>query len=181
MKQFLNIMLISLIPFFSYAQNSDSTGRFGFKINSSVNGEIYPIRIVPSITYLKGKSQFELGLGIHPFIRKDQKIKSVELNYKYYPNSTSTKFTLYFITQLSYVHNKKNTYYPTSYSYLFLNGGYGLEIKLFKKAYLGTNVSAGTFTYKKDSKNPYDTNAPKELFKEFGFDLAFQFIIGYRF
>jgi hypothetical protein len=170
-----------MFSFFSNAQTNDSNGKFGFTINSSLNGEIQPIRIVPSLTYYKGKNQFELGFGMHPFIRKDQKIKSGEFNYKYYPNGTDNKYNLYFITRLSYVNNTRNTYYPATYNYLFLNGGYGLEIKAFKGAYLGTNISIGTFTYNKDSENPYNTFAPKKLFEEFGFDLAFQFNIGYRF
>ena len=53
MKYYLLLILIILIPLFSQAQNSDSTGKFGFVINSSLNGEIYPIRLVPSVTYYK--------------------------------------------------------------------------------------------------------------------------------
>lgn len=181
MKQYIFIILMSAIPFFTSAQKTDSTGSFGFTINSSFNGELYPIRIVPSVAYFKEKSQFELGFGIHPFIRKDQKTLSIEFNYKYFPNGTNNKYNLYFITRFSYVNNKRDSYYPTTYNYLFLNGGYGLEINPFKGAYLGTNISIGTFTYSKNAENPYNTFAPKKLFEAFGFDLAFQFNIGYRF
>ncbi|MGJ8661258.1 MAG: hypothetical protein ACSHXL_04415 [Bacteroidota bacterium] len=181
MKHFILLILMSTISLFTVAQKSDSTGRFGFTINSSFNGEIYPILIMPSLVYFKGKSQFELGFGMHPFIRKDQRILSSEFNYKYYPNGINNKFNLYLITRLSYVNNKKDTYFPTSYNYLFLNGGYGLEIKNFRNAYVGTNISIGTFTYNKDSTNPYDTFAANKMFEEFGFALAFQFNIGYRF
>ena len=181
MKHYLFILLFSSISFLSKAQTSDSTGSLGFTINSSMNGELYPFRIVPSLTYFKGKSQLELGFGIHPLIRKDQKILSGELNYKYYPNGTNNKYNLYFITRFSYVHNKRDSYYPTTYKYLFLNGGYGLEINPFKEAYFGTNISIGTFSYKKDTENPYNTHAPEKLFDAFGFDLAFQFNVGYRF
>lgn len=181
MKQYLLLALLAVSSFLVSAQKSDSTAQFGFTINSSFNGEIYPIRVVPSVTYFKGKNQLEVGFGMHPYIRKDQKILSGEINYKNYPNGTGNKFNLYFIARFSYVNNKRNTYFPTSYNYLFLNGGYGFEVSPFKGAYLGTNISCGTFTYNKDSENPYNTMAPKKLFKEFGFDLAFQFNIGYRF
>ena len=181
MKRYLFITMIGLIPFFSQAQSGDSKGRLGFTLNSSLNGELYPIRIVPSLTYLKGKSQFELGIGIHPFIRKDQRLVSGEFNYKFFPNGAGKKFTMYLITRLSYVHNPRDTYYPTTYNYLFLNAGYGFELGLFKGAFIGTNVSAGTFTYGKNSEVPYASFASKKLFDSFGYNLAFQFNIGYRF
>jgi len=181
MKFFLFIVVISALPFLNFAQTNEATGRFGFTVNSSFNGELSPIRVVPSLTYTKAKSQLELGFGIHPFIRKDQKILSCEFNYKYYPNGANNKCNLYFIARISYANNKRDSYFATTYNYLFLNGGYGLEIHPFKEAYLGTNMSIGTFTSNKDSENPYDTFAPTKLFKEFGFELALQFNIGYRF
>jgi hypothetical protein len=46
---------------------------------------------------------------------------------------------------------------------------------------MGTNMSLGTFSYSKRSEIPYDSFAKKDLFDEFGFNLAFQFNIGYRF
>ena len=181
MKHFIFILLMSTASYFSFAQKSDDTGSFGISINSSFNGELYPIRIIPSLTYFRGRSQLELGFGMHPFIRKDQRILSCDFNYKYYPNGTNDKFNLYFLTHLAYVNNKRDSYFPTTYNYLFLNGGYGLEINPFKNAYFGTNISIGTFTFKKDSTNPYDTFTSTKLFKEFGFELGFQFNIGYRF
>lgn len=181
MKPFILLTLISLLPLLTHAEASDSTGRFGFAINSSCNGELYPIRMVPSLTYIKGKNQLELGLGFHPFIRKDQKILSGELNHKYFPNGNKNKFNIYLITRFSYINNPRDTYYPTTYNYLFLNGGYGMEVKASEHIFMGTNISAGTFTYSKKSKIPYDAFASQKLFDEFGFNLAFQFNLGFRF
>ncbi len=181
MKKYFLLSLFSLFHFLIYAQSNDSTGRFGFTLNSSLNGELYPIRIVPSLTYIKGKSQLELGFGFHPFIRKDQKMFSGELNHKYFPNGTENKFNTYLIIRFSYINNRLDTYYPSTYNYLFLNGGYGMEIKAFKGFFVGTNISAGTFTYSKKSSIPYEAFADQRLFYEFGFNLAFQFNIGYRF
>lgn len=181
MKQLIFISLIILIPFFSQAQSADSTGRFGFVLNSSLNGEINPIRIVPSIAYYKGKNQLELGFGINPIDRKDQKILSSEFNYKYFPNGMSNKFNMYLIARFSYANVRKATYYPTTYNYLFLNPGYGIEVSSFKNAYVGTNISVGTFTYSKNSEVPYEDFASKNLFDELGFNIAFQFNAGYRF
>ncbi len=175
------VIIIGLICFCGHAQTDNATSRIGFALNSSVNGEVYPIRLVPSLTFLKGKSQFELGFGIHPFIRSDQNIYSGELNYKYFPNGVDQKFSMYLISRLSYIHNPRKTFYPTTYNYLFLNGGYGFQISPFKNAYMGTNISAGLFTYDKKSETPYTSFAEKDLFDNFNLNFAFQFNIGYRF
>jgi hypothetical protein len=184
MKQGILIILIGLFSLFSQAQtdgNERNKGKIGVAINSSMNGEVYPIRLVPSITYIRGKSQFELGLGIHPFIRKDQNIFSGEFNYKYFPNGTEKKFNMYVIGRFSYIHNPRKTYYPTTYDYLFLNGGYGFQLTPFKNAYIGTNFTAGTYTYNKRTEAEIPGVVEKHLFDSFGFNLAFQFNIGYRF
>lgn len=178
------ILIVVLLPSLVRAQTTDTTntaGRIGIAINSSLNGEVYPIRLVPSLSYLKGNSQFELGVGFHPFIRKDQRILSTEFNYKYFPNGTDNKFNMYVIGRLSYINNTRKTYYPSKYNYLFLNGGYGFQLNPTKNLYLGTNITIGTYTYGKRTEIPYEGFTKKDLFDEFGFNLAFQFNIGYRF
>jgi hypothetical protein len=181
MKIYILLTLFSLIPFLANAQSNDSTGSFGFALNSSVNGELYPMRIVPSLTYIKGKNQLELGFGFNVTDRKFQKLVSSELNYKFFPNGTENKFNIYLIARFSYIDSARDTYYPTNYNYLFLNGGYGIEIKAYKGAYIGTNISAGIFTYSKKSDIPYEAFASQKLFDTFRFNLAFQFNVGYRF
>tara|TARA_R110002050_G_scaffold41459_1_gene100446 strand:+ start:192 stop:737 length:546 start_codon:yes stop_codon:yes gene_type:complete len=181
MKHLLITILIGLMALAGKAQNEATASKVGFAINSSISGEIYPIRLVPSITYLKNKSQIELGFGIHPFIRKDQHIFSGEFNYKYFPNGTEKKFNLYLIANFSYIHNPRKTFYPSTYNYFFLNGGYGFQLSPFKNAYMGTNMTVGTFTYSKQSEIPYKSFIKKDFFDEFGFNLAFQFNVGYRF
>ena len=88
---------------------------------------------------------------------------------------------MYLITHFSYVNNKLETYYPTTYNYLFLNGGYGFQINTFKGVYIGTNMNVGVSTHEKNSKNPYPGFTTNDLFDKFGLNLAFQFNIGYRF
>lgn len=174
-------MLFSLIPFVTGAQSSDAKGKFGITLNSSVNGELYPVRVVPSLTYFKGKNQFELGFGFNPFVRETQKLLSGEFNYKYFPNGVENKFNMYLISRLSYVNSARDTYYPTKYNFLFLNVGYGFEINAYKGAYIGTNLSTGIYTNSKKSEIPYTAFASQKLFEKFGFNLAFQFNLGYRF
>ena len=181
MKRYILILLFGVLSLNIHAQADPDKGQFGFALNSGLNGEIYPIRLMPTVTYLKNKSQYELGLGFHPFLRKDQTIYSGEFNYKYFPNGTANKFNMYLVSSVSFVHNLRKTYYPTRYNYLFLNGGYGFQLTPFKNAYIGTNMSIGLFTRSKRSEVPYTSFAKEDLFDHFGFNLAFQFNMGYRF
>ncbi len=135
--------------------------------------------MVPTATYRTGKSQLEAGIGLHPFFRRDQRVLSGEFNYKYFPNGMDHPLSLYLIGRCSYVNNARETYYPTTYHYLFLNGGYGLVLSSNGRTYLGTNVTAGPFTYARRSENPYF--AEDGLLDEVGLNLAFQFNVGYRF
>lgn len=181
MKHILFTLIFGLTSLIGSAQADPAPGKFGAAINSSLNGEVYPIRLVPSITYLKNNTQLEFGIGVHPFIKVDQNVYSGEFNYKYFPNGTDKPFNLYLIGSLSYIHNPRKTFYPTTYNYLFLNGGYGFQLVPFENAYMGMNMSAGVFTNNKRSEIPYDSFAKKDLFDELVFNLAFQFNIGYRF
>ncbi|WP_159038440.1 hypothetical protein [Brumimicrobium mesophilum] len=181
MKQYIIITLLGLFTFSTPVQSQDTPNGFGFAINSSLNGELDPIRIVPSIIYFNGKSQFELGMGFNPFGRQIDKLLSGEINYKYFPNGRDEKFNMFFISRITYVNNVKKTYYPTAYNYLFVHGGYGFEIIPFKNASIGTNVSLGAFTFDKKSEVPYDAFKSQIFFDEIGGSLAFQVSIGYRF
>ncbi len=175
------IIQILLFPVVLQAQTSDveKTGKLGFGMNTGFNGELGAFQATPSLAYLKGNSQFELGIGFNPFDRADQTLLSGDMNYKYFPNGLAQKFNLYFITQLSIIHNQRNTYYPATYNYLFLNAGYGFQINLFKDAYLGTNVKIGTFTYNKTSENPYEGFQSTDFFDETGFMFDFHLHISY--
>lgn len=183
MKTFLYVWIIVLIPFLVEGQTNDSTSSFGVSINLGFNGELNPIRLIPTITYTKYKNQLELGVGIHPFISYDQGVLSVDLNYKYYPNGMGNKFNMYFLTNLSYANNKRKTYYPTTYNYLFLNGGYGFDVIAAEGVglYLGTNISLGAFTYSRTSEVPFSGFESHGLFKHIGYAIFVQCNIGYRF
>lgn len=88
---------------------------------------------------------------------------------------------MYLIARFSYINSTRDTYYPTTYNYLFLNAGYGFEIKIFQGVYIGTNISTGIFTYSKKSDIPYEAFASQKLFDTLKFNLAVQFNVGYRF
>lgn len=183
MKYFLLIIAISVIPNLVMAQNSNSNEkRFGFALHSSINSEVNSILIIPGASFYSGKSQFELGIGFNPFFQKDQRIVSSEFNYKYFPNENKNKFNMYLMMSFSYVNQLRKTYYPATYQYFFLNGGYGFQISTLKRMYIGTNINIGTFTNSKSSENPYNEYyGNKNIFDEFELSLAWQLNVGYRF
>ncbi len=183
MRNYLIILFINLIPLLSQAQANDEedSRKLGFVINTGFNGELYALQVAPSVFYGNEKSQFEFGIGFNPINRVEETFLSGEINHKYFPNGTNRKYNLYFITRLSFVHNERNTYYPATYNYLFLYGGYGFQIKLFEGAYLGTNISMGAFSFNKNSQNPYEGFSKSAFFDEIGMGLETQLHIGYRF
>ena len=83
MKKYLLILWFGLIPFIHYGETEDFPKGFGFALNTSFNGELGRIRLVPSVVYFKKNNQFELGVGFNPFIRDSQKLLSTEFNYKF--------------------------------------------------------------------------------------------------
>ena len=180
-KHYIILHLIALMPILSIGQSSEAAGRFGVALNSSLNGELQTMRLVPSAVYTKGKHQFELGMGFNPLGREDQKLLSAEMNYKYHPNRMDQKFNMYLILRLSYVNRINKTYYPTTYNYLFANGGYGFDIKASERVFIGTNMSIGAYTFHKKSEVPYSEFSNQDLFDEFGLTLAFQFNVRYSF
>lgn len=123
--------------------------KLGISLNSATNGAVYPPRIIPSILYHYSKHQFELGIGFHPFIQEDEKVVSSEFNYNFFSNGKAQKFNMYVLASLVYLYHLKERYFPATYHYLFLQGGYGFQINLNDKTYLGTNIRLGAFTYHK--------------------------------
>jgi len=174
-------LLLALVPLTGVAADGEPAGRFGVALNTSFNGEVYPLRLVPTGTYAIGKSQLEAGVGFHPFIRKEQRVFSGEFNAKYFPNGTERALSLYLIGRLAYLNNDLETYYPTTYHYLFLNVGYGLVLSTNGRSYVGTNVTGGLFTYARRSDNPYPGFDRNGLFQKVGVNVACQFDVGYRF
>lgn len=179
MKNYLIISTMAFLPLLNYAQSTESGGIYGANINSSINGELYAVMLTPCFTYTKGKSQLEFGVGLNLNERQEQSLWSSELNYKFYPNGMDNKFDLYFLTQFAYLNRTQHSYYPADYNYLFVNGGYGFEIKVHKKIYLGSQLSVGAFSFSRISENPYLDLS--NMFEEIGFSLAFQVNAGYRF
>lgn len=181
MRYLIFTLILAIVPTISPAQNNNASGSFGFGVNSGMNGVLDPLRIVPSAIYTKGKNQLELGLGFNLFDRLSQKLYSTELAYKHFPNGLGNKYNMYFLTRLSYINQSIDTYYPTTYNYLFANCGYGFEVIPFGNVFMGTNLSVGIQTFNKNSEISYHGFKSSQLFDEVGFNMAFQFNVGYRF
>ncbi len=183
MKYIILIIAISLIPHLIKAQKIGSKDKgFGIALNSKINSQVSPILIIPSVSYYKGKNQFELGVGFYPFFIEEQRTLSGEFNYKYFPNGRENKFNMFLILSSAYINQIQKTYYPATYQYLFLNGGYGFQIRIFKGIYIGTNISIGIFTNSKQSENPYIEHlGSKDLFNTFHSNVSCQVKIGYLF
>ncbi len=155
---------------------------FGVAISSALNGEVLPIRLIAAGLYYFDLHQFELGVGFHPYIQDQQTIVSSDFNYKLFPNGRGNKLQTYLLANFSYIYKGLESFYPTSYHYLFLHVGYGLELAGFAGLYTDTNVSFGGFTYNKNSENPVSSLLDADsFFEDFGFSISFQFNVGYRF
>lgn len=167
----------------AYADNAAQPDRgFGVAVNSALNGQVLPFRTIATGLYYQGVNQFEFGVGFHPFIRKEQTISSADLNYKLFPNGRNKKLNLYLLANASYINTRRATFYPTTYHYLFLHGGYGVELNGFAGTYMDTSVSFGGFTVDKDSDNPASSYLDAEqFFTDFGTSINLQVSLGYRF
>lgn len=164
------------------AQNDSTQSGFGFALNSSYNNQLNVIGMAPTVLYYSGNSQFELGAGMNPFSLKNQRMLSGEFNYKYFPNGRNNKYNIYFIMSCAYANQLKKTYFPSTYQYLFLAGGYGFQVKIVDDLNLGTNLNLGTFTEGKHSENPYiEQLGAQKMFDNLGMHIGFQVNLSYRF
>ncbi|MGB0429851.1 MAG: hypothetical protein ACPGLV_05210 [Bacteroidia bacterium] len=183
MRNYIIIALIGLLPFASQAQSTDTPGKLGFSVNTAFNGEFATPRIIPNLSYTKGNNQYDLGIGFQPFNLEQERLLSIELSEKHYPNGLENKYNMYFLSRAAYVNIKRDTYYPSTYNYLFLNAGYGFDVNPIPNfgLYLGTNMTLGVFTYSKQTDTPNDMFQSQKMFSEFGYNLALQASVGFRF
>lgn len=180
-KHLISCILIGLIPCFSIGQVKNQKGSIGLGINASINGEFNQVCLGPNILYSKGKRQFELGLAFNPFSNQNEEILGAAFTFKYYPSNRDRKFNAYLLTGFGFTHNSRNYYFPSVYNYISLNAGYGIEISLSPKAYLGSSVSLAAFSYNKESENPSIAFSKQSFFEEYGFSPLIQVSVGYLF
>lgn len=172
-----------LFPCIGHAKQTKTPDKkFSISLNSSYNSEVNPYRLTLCGSFYFKKHQFEVGFGFHPFIEKNERVMSGEFHYKYFLNGMDTKFSMYIMASFLYMNRLRSNYYPAAYNYLFLQGGYGFQVRVYGGLYLGTNVSFGAFTNSRESDHPLNNDFDdKNLFEQFGINLELQANIRFRF
>jgi hypothetical protein len=192
-----HLLVIFFLICFSFSlQSQTETNKkeryFGVAINSGASTAPFALSTNPTGVFYINRHQIELGYGLYPFNNEEQRIWGTHLNYKYYPNGIDQRFSLYFITSLTYtqkVENKKfyndigpNPYimhYQNKFEYLSLTGGYGFDLKIFKNGYIGTCLNIGLIT--RSATFELLTWPEEKMFEEYGPNVALRLNIGYRF
>lgn len=88
----------------------------------------------------------------------------------------------YLLANMSYLYTSRVTFFPTTYNYLLLHGGYGIELSGDNSFSMDTNVSFGGFTYGRTSENPATSLLDAErFFQDFGSSISIQVGVGHRF
>ena len=159
---------------------------FGVSVNTSLALAYGSLSFAPTVFFYADKHQFELGFGIYPFEGHELGKMGVEFNYKYFYNGIENRFSPYFMGRAGYV----NSVYMNAFlandtrheNHVTLTAGYGVQMKLIKGAYIGTNVSLGGATnnyYVNKSNSESQEFMP--MFNDFYLEAVAQLTIGYRF
>ncbi len=173
------ILALLLVSAFGKAQSITKNQGFGVLTGSTYSTE-FPFLLSPGVLYYFGSHQLELGLTFNPFNRYYQRSIGSSLSYKYYPNQRSTKFSLYFLTQVGYQQNDIYNYYQTTKQYLHGNAGYGFEVQGYAGLFMGTHLSFGLYSDRMVSELPTDAFHDCGFFTDWDYGVSFQFMLGYR-
>jgi hypothetical protein len=188
MKKSLILSLLICLASLSFAQNSamkKAPLQFGIAVNSCLSGVIGEVSIAPTGLMYINNHQLEIGLCLYPYNFRYPRMLGASLDYKYFPNGIDNRFNLYFVTHLNFTneyidHNYIINNYQTTYNYLALTVGYGFQVKLFDKAYIGTSLSFGVNTNSNINTDP-QSQYERPMFESFEMDGTVQLNIGYRF
>ena len=171
-------MMICVVPFMALTQNKEDSleihenakqrkFNWGISVGSDI-GE-FGILFTPTALFANEHHQFELGPKFHTSSNKSNNNGArwgIDFSYKYYPNSHSDRFNLYFILSGQYIRGfwenryfGNSTYNQSEYiadldKWIFGYGegnfnnygitlGYGFQIRIAKPFYLGFHLGAG--------------------------------------
>jgi hypothetical protein len=195
----------------AFAQTETTTpspikGRFG--LSTGVTFDQYKIDlsyrrikpgILPMLTYIYGKNQFELGPQFQ-VVRQGylSKYFGVNFNYKRYFNGFGNRFVPYLYSGLGFTTSKFDGY-PSVYGGYYITGqeykqtgvnlsiGYGLEWQLGKHFYLGSSVGFNPGVYSLSRiliiESGYEIPSEVKTVKttEIGLSFNVNMQVGYRF
>ncbi|TNE72459.1 MAG: hypothetical protein EP333_07580 [Bacteroidetes bacterium] len=199
MKQALLPILLFLFSVFSFAQ-SDSISKvhsFGVAANTSLNTYYGGLLNAILATYSNGNHQIEIGPKFNFESSKYYKNRfGAELNYKYFPNSLTQRFTPFLQLNTEFYNSKREDESMQPYEnptdlvarkvtrrYYAFHAGYGIQFRLYKGLYISTDVGLGLVYEDYDkvytSANP-DLNHTEGYFHQ---SLSFRtaLTLGYRF
>ena len=197
----LGIVFVLIFSSVSLAQK-DSTKlvrNFGVSLNTSICRYSYDFPTSFVLSYRIQKHQFELGPKFQ-FMRNDYSKRQlgIDFNYRYYPNGISKRFSMFFLTnsdfytkllEREYQQNSNDPLLAGTVSqkstrnYYTLNLGYGVQMNVVGKLYLGSNIGLGILLEDYDD-NRSSTNENLNSYKGYlSEELNFiaSMSIGYRF
>jgi opacity protein-like surface antigen len=172
---------------------------FGFSLNTSICGYSYNLPTVIALTYRNQNHQFELGPKFQ-FTRNDyyKRQLGIEFDYRYYPNGIEKRFSMFLLINADYYSRLLLREYQqysndplfagtvnqrSTRNYYTLNAGYGVQMNLLGKLYLGSNIGIGILLEDYDDKRT-STNENLNSYKgDFSEELNFiaSMSLGYRF
>lgn len=175
------IIWIILLPFLAGAQDTLVTSKYGVKLNSSFNGELFDIAPIPSFSYTFKKNQLEIGFLYSGILDRLSSSYGGQLNLKHFPNGFSEKFNLFFVASLNYINTSKEAFHPIYYNYWSILGGHGFQQKISKNWYLESDFRFGVLTFSRNQEStlPQQFQTTK-IFSEFKLNYELQLNVGYR-
>lgn len=155
------IFVLLYLPAISQNNSTQSPYKLGVTVSSSVNIISGDLLIAPLMTVRKNKHQFELGPQfVYGQLNRDNRNIGVEFNYRYYPNGNDKRFEMFLFVNSNYINSfQEQSYILHSYSIsgevhgtvinttkgysATIHAGYGVQVNIFKGAYIGSNVGLG--------------------------------------
>ena len=183
MRLFLLFVLLLILNKTGISQEELSTPKkWGITLASYANTEVYPVQILPGVSYSLGKSEFYFGLGFHPVINEEQRIISGNFKYRYYHHNRSKLFSGFIVGSMNYVQNRRKNYFTLRGNYMLLQAGYGFSFRIKPHFYLSSYIAFGPYGYWRKTNNPYPFEERNgSLFDRRGFLFSGQVGYDYRF
>ena len=168
---------------FAQDETASKEKHFGVSISSNYLSGLGTIPIGSSVFYFQNNHQFELGFGYHLAEMSFQRKFGGEFHYKYFKNGIDNRFNVFYLASASVTRNYRHR---SMFSGdirrkeldLGLLAGFGCQVKLSDRMFIGASLSAGVSTYSIDAVNDHYS---REMFQYYNFERAVRINIGYRF
>ncbi len=186
----------------SYAQTEKSY-QFGIQVNLEEPlirfYSFYDLNKIftPLFTYSNAKHQFEIGPSFAPLRRPEYELKlGARIGYTFYPNGRNSLFNSYLTFAIPFQLVKDNpvTYVPNDlgssvvpllheYWSVHAQGGYGIQLKMGERFYLGSDISmlfgiiVQDYEFKSSITEVHESRNRRYLFlhPQFGVNVGFRF------